>query len=74
MPSFTRLIRVHFCTGIRDPVRRDLAAVTMACACAGLLSAWSNGTLSATREQVVEHLVETLTAYRRLYRRGPSDD
>ncbi|MFI5536987.1 hypothetical protein ACIA5H_11395 [Nocardia sp. NPDC051900] len=47
MPSFTRLIRVHFCTGIRDPVRRDLAAVTMACACAGLFSTWSNGTLPA---------------------------
>lgn len=59
------LIRDRFCADIRDPVRRDLAAVTMAGACAGLFSVWSNGTLRAPREQVAECLAETLTAYRR---------
>lgn len=66
VPSFTRLIRDRFCADIRDPVRRDLVAVTVAGACAGLFSAWSSGTLCVTREQVADHITETLTACRRM--------
>ncbi|WP_051162256.1 TetR/AcrR family transcriptional regulator [Nocardia brevicatena] len=68
MPAFTRLIQDHLFTEIDDPVRRRLAAVTMASGNAGMFSAWLNGSLRATREQIVDHLVAMLTAYRSLYR------
>lgn len=68
MPAFTRLIQDHLFTEIGDPVRRRLAAVTMASGNAGMFSAWLNGSLRATREQIIDHLVAMLTAYRSLYR------
>ncbi|QIS20516.1 TetR/AcrR family transcriptional regulator [Nocardia terpenica] len=68
MPAFTRLIQDHLFAHIDDPVRRRLAAVTMASGNAGMFSAWLNGSLRVSREQVVDHLVEVITAYRSLYR------
>ncbi|GAB2443132.1 TetR/AcrR family transcriptional regulator [Nocardia tengchongensis] len=68
MPAFTRLIQDHLFAHIDDPVRRRLAAVTMASGNAGMFSAWLNGTLRATREQIVDHLVQTIDAYRGMYR------
>ncbi|MGW0007123.1 TetR/AcrR family transcriptional regulator [Nocardia grenadensis] len=68
MPAFTRLIQDHLFHRIDDPVRRRLAAVTMASGNAGMFSAWLNGSLRATRAEIVEHLVAMLSAYRRLYR------
>nr|WP_198428871.1 TetR/AcrR family transcriptional regulator [Nocardia bovistercoris] len=68
MPAFTRLIQDHLFAGIEDPVRRRLAAVTMASGNAGMFSAWLSGSLRATRDQIVDHCVATLTAYRTLYR------
>ncbi|MBF6327996.1 TetR/AcrR family transcriptional regulator [Nocardia transvalensis] len=68
MPAFTRLIQDHLFTEITDPVRRRLAAVTMASGNAGMFSAWLNGSLKVTREQVVDHLVAVTTAYRAMYR------
>ncbi|KZM72598.1 TetR/AcrR family transcriptional regulator [Nocardia terpenica] len=68
MPAFTRLIQDHLFAHIEDPVRRRLAAVTMASGNAGMFSAWLNGSLRVSREQVVDHLVEVITAYRSLYR------
>ncbi|WP_280276326.1 TetR/AcrR family transcriptional regulator [Nocardia wallacei] len=68
MPTFTRLIQDHLFGHIQDPVRRRMAAVTMASGNAGMFSAWLNGSLKVTREQVVDHLVEVITVYRALYR------
>ncbi|MVU78512.1 TetR family transcriptional regulator [Nocardia sp. ET3-3] len=68
MPTFTRLIQDHLFAHVQDPVRRRLAAVTMASGNAGMFSAWLNGTLRATREQIVDHLVATIDAYRGVYR------
>ncbi|MFI1919175.1 TetR/AcrR family transcriptional regulator [Nocardia sp. NPDC020380] len=68
MPAFTRLIQDHLFAHIEDPVRRRLAAVTMASGNAGMFSAWLNGTLRASREQLVDHLVATIAAYRTMYR------
>ncbi|MCX0273667.1 TetR/AcrR family transcriptional regulator [Nocardia zapadnayensis] len=68
MPAFTRLIQDHLFSQIDDPVRRRLAAVTMASGNAGMFSAWLNGSLRATRTEIVDHLVAMLGAYRRLYR------
>lgn len=68
MPAFTRLIQDHLFAHIEDPVRRRLAAVTMASGNAGMFSAWLNGTLRASREQLVDHLVATIAAYRSMYR------
>ncbi|GAA5049521.1 TetR/AcrR family transcriptional regulator [Nocardia callitridis] len=69
MPVFTRLMQDHLFAHIEDPVKRRLAAVTMASGNAGMFSAWLNGSLRATREQIVEHTVEMIGAYRSLYRR-----
>ncbi|WP_054812854.1 TetR/AcrR family transcriptional regulator [Nocardia arizonensis] len=68
MPAFTRLIQDHLFSHIEDPVRRRLAAVTMASGNAGMFSAWLSGSLRATRDQIVDHCVATITAYRTLYR------
>lgn len=68
MPAFTRLIQDHLFDRIEDPVRRRLAAVTMASGNAGMFSAWLNGSLRATRTEIVDHLVAMLGAYRGLYR------
>lgn len=68
MPAFTRLIQDHLFSRIDDPVRRRLAAVTMASGNAGMFSAWLNGSLRATRTEIVDHLVAMLGAYRKLYR------
>lgn len=68
MPTFTRLIQDHLFTDIEDPMRRRMAAVTMASGNAGLFAAWLNGSLKADRGQVVDHLVEVIGAYRRMYR------
>ncbi|SLI03355.1 TetR family transcriptional regulator [Mycobacteroides abscessus subsp. abscessus] len=68
MPAFTRLIQDHLFVHIEDPVKRRLAAVSMASGNAGMFSAWLNGSLRATREQIVEHCVAMLGAYRTLYR------
>ncbi|RDI55561.1 TetR/AcrR family transcriptional regulator [Nocardia mexicana] len=68
MPTFTRLIQDHLFTHIDDPMRRRLAAVTMASGNAGMFSAWLNGSLKVTREQIIEHLVAVITAYRSMYR------
>ncbi|WP_067537347.1 TetR/AcrR family transcriptional regulator [Nocardia crassostreae] len=68
MPAFTRLIQDHLFSHIADPVQRRVAAVTMASGNAGMFSAWLNGTLRATRDQIVDHLVQTIAAYRGMYR------
>ncbi|AHH18853.1 putative transcriptional regulator, TetR family [Nocardia nova SH22a] len=68
MPTFTRLIQDHLFTDIADPMRRRMAAVTMASGNAGLFAAWLNGSLRADRDQVVDHLVEVIGAYRGMYR------
>jgi AcrR family transcriptional regulator len=68
MPTFTRLIQDHLFTDIADPMRRRMAAVTMASGNAGLFAAWLNGSLRADRDQVVDHLVEVIGAYRSMYR------
>jgi AcrR family transcriptional regulator len=68
MPVFTRLMQDHLFAYIEDPVRRRLAAVTMASGNAGMFSAWLNGSLRATREQIIDHCAETIAAYRSLYR------
>ncbi|MEV6769553.1 TetR/AcrR family transcriptional regulator [Nocardia sp. NPDC051030] len=68
MPAFTRLMQDHLFAHIDDPVRRRLAAVTMASGNAGMFSAWLNGTLRATREQIIDHLVQAIAAYRSMYR------
>ncbi|MEV6280044.1 TetR/AcrR family transcriptional regulator [Nocardia sp. NPDC051832] len=68
MPAFTRLIQDHLFAYIDDPVRRRLAAVTMASGNAGMFSAWLNGSLRATREQIVDHIVATITVYRSVYK------
>lgn len=67
MPAFTRLIQDHLFAHIEDPTRRRVAAVTMASGNAGMFSAWLNGTLRASREQIVDHLVATIGAYRTMY-------
>ncbi|MBF6415966.1 TetR/AcrR family transcriptional regulator [Nocardia cyriacigeorgica] len=67
MPAFTRLIQDHLFSHIGDPVRRRLAAVTMASGNAGMFSAWLNGSLRADRDEIVDHLVAMITAYRGLY-------
>jgi AcrR family transcriptional regulator len=67
MPVFTRMMQDHLFAHIEDPVRRRLAAVTMASGNAGIFSAWLNGSLRATREQVIDHITATITAYRSLY-------
>ncbi|NEW37942.1 TetR/AcrR family transcriptional regulator [Nocardia cyriacigeorgica] len=67
MPAFTRLIQDHLFSQIDDPVRRRLAAVTMASGNAGMFSAWLGGSLRADRDEIVDHLVAMITAYRRLY-------
>lgn len=68
MPTFTRLIQDHLFTDIDDPMRRRMAAVTMASGNAGLFAAWLNGSLRADRDQVVDHLVAVIGAYRSMYR------
>ncbi|WP_228001520.1 TetR/AcrR family transcriptional regulator [Nocardia australiensis] len=68
MPVFTRLMQDHLFAYIEDPVRRRLAAVTMASGNAGMFSAWLNGSLRASRDQIVDHCAETIAAYRSLYR------
>ncbi|MBB5916331.1 AcrR family transcriptional regulator [Nocardia transvalensis] len=68
MPTFTRLIQDHLFHHIDDPVRRRLAAVTMASGNAGMFSAWLSGSLKVGREQIVDHLVAVITAYRSMYR------
>jgi AcrR family transcriptional regulator len=68
MPTFTRLMQDHLFAPIEDPVRRRLAALTMASGNAGMFAAWLNGSLRATREQVIDHCVATLRAYRSIYR------
>ncbi|WP_225730090.1 MULTISPECIES: TetR/AcrR family transcriptional regulator [unclassified Nocardia] len=68
MPVFTRLMQDHLFAHIQDPVRRRLAAVTMASGNAGMFSAWLNGSLRASRDQIVDHCVATLTIYRALYK------
>ncbi|MEV6426718.1 TetR/AcrR family transcriptional regulator [Nocardia sp. NPDC051463] len=68
MPVFTRLMQDHLFAHIEDPVRRRLAAVTMASGNAGMFSAWLNGSLRATREEIIDHCVETIAVYRGLYR------
>lgn len=68
MPVFTRLIQDHLFSHIEDPVRRRLAAVTMASGNAGMFSAWLNGTLRASREEIIDHLVAIIAAYRGMYR------
>ncbi|WP_406275355.1 TetR/AcrR family transcriptional regulator [Nocardia sp. NBC_00881] len=68
MPVFTRVVQDHLFGHIDDPVKRRLAAVTMASGNAGMFSAWLNGSLRATRDQIVDHCVAMLTAYRSLYR------
>ncbi|MFF0490546.1 TetR/AcrR family transcriptional regulator [Nocardia sp. NPDC003482] len=68
MPAFTRLIQDHLFAYIDDPDRRRLAAVTMASGNAGMFSAWLNGSLRASREQIVDHIVAITTAYRTIYR------
>ncbi|MEV6339668.1 TetR/AcrR family transcriptional regulator [Nocardia vinacea] len=67
MPVFTKVLQDHLFAHIDDPVRRRLAALTMASGNAGMFSAWLNGSLRATREQVIDHCVATLAAYRSLY-------
>ncbi|WP_227982127.1 TetR/AcrR family transcriptional regulator [Nocardia spumae] len=71
MPTFTRLIQDHLFTDIEDPMRRRMAAVTMASGNAGLFAAWLNGSLRADRDQVVDHLVAVIGAYRAMYREQP---
>ncbi len=68
MPAFTRLIQDHLFTHIDDPERRRLAAVTMASGNAGMFSAWLNGSLRVSRDQIVDHLVAVIIAYRAMYR------
>lgn len=68
MPAFTRLLQDQLFAHIDDPVRRRLAAVTMASGNAGMFSAWLNGSLRATTDEIVDHLVAMITAYRRIYR------
>ncbi|RJO73796.1 TetR/AcrR family transcriptional regulator [Nocardia panacis] len=68
MPVFTRVLQDHLFARIEDPVRRRLAALTMAAGNAGMFAAWLNGSLRASREQIVDHLVAALAAYRTLYR------
>ncbi|MEU4344663.1 TetR/AcrR family transcriptional regulator [Nocardia sp. NPDC023852] len=68
MPVFTRVVQDHLFAHIDDPVKRRLAAVTMASGNAGMFSAWLNGSLRATRDQIVDHCVAMLAAYRSLYR------
>ncbi|QIS04039.1 TetR family transcriptional regulator [Nocardia brasiliensis] len=68
MPEFTRLMQDHLFAHIDDPVKRRLAAVTMASGNAGMFSAWLNGSLRATRDEIVDHCVAVLTAYRSMYR------
>lgn len=67
MPVFTKVLQDHLFAHIDDPVRRRLAALTMASGNAGMFSAWLNGSLRATREQVIDHCVATLAGYRSLY-------
>ncbi|WP_024805208.1 TetR/AcrR family transcriptional regulator [Nocardia sp. BMG51109] len=68
MPTFTRLIQDHLFNHVTDPVARRMAALTMASGNAGMFSAWLNGSLKVTPEQVVDHLVEVITIYRSMYR------
>ncbi|WP_433665048.1 TetR/AcrR family transcriptional regulator [Nocardia sp. CA-128927] len=68
MPVFTRLMQDHLFSHIDDPVKRRLAAVTMASGNAGMFSAWLNGSLRATRDEIIDHCVAVITAYRSLYR------
>ncbi|WP_378742391.1 TetR/AcrR family transcriptional regulator [Nocardia brasiliensis] len=68
MPVFTRLMQDHLFAHIDDPVKRRLAAVTMASGNAGMFSAWLNGSLRATRDEIVDHCVAVITAYRSLYK------
>lgn len=68
MPVFTRLMQDHLFSHIDDPVKRRLAAVTMASGNAGMFSAWLNGSLRATREEIIDHCVAVITAYRSLYK------
>ncbi|MEV6559940.1 TetR/AcrR family transcriptional regulator [Nocardia sp. NPDC051756] len=68
MPVFTRLMQDHLFSHIDDPVKRRLAAVTMASGNAGMFSAWLNGSLRATRDEITDHCVAVITAYRSLYK------
>ncbi|WP_405163754.1 TetR/AcrR family transcriptional regulator [Nocardia sp. NBC_01499] len=68
MPVFTRLMQDHLFAHIDDPVKRRLAAVTMASGNAGMFSAWLNGSLRATRDEIIDHCVAVITAYRSLYK------
>lgn len=68
MPAFTRLLQDQLFANIEDPVRRRLAAVTMASGNAGMFSAWMNGSLRATKDEIVDHLVAMIKAYRGIYR------
>ncbi|MBO0852788.1 MAG: TetR/AcrR family transcriptional regulator [Nocardia sp.] len=68
MPTFTRLIQDHLFTHLRDPMRRRMAALTMASGNAGLFAAWLNGSLRAEPDQVVDHLVAVIGSYRTMYR------
>ncbi|MEU7144044.1 TetR/AcrR family transcriptional regulator [Nocardia sp. NPDC046473] len=68
MPVFTRLMQDHLFSHIDDPVKRRLAAVTMASGNAGMFSAWLNGSLRATRDEIIDHCVAVITAYRSLYK------
>ncbi|MGQ4601206.1 TetR family transcriptional regulator [Nocardia sp. R6R-6] len=68
LPEFTRIMQDHLLGHIDDPTKRRLAAVTMASGNAGMFAAWLDGSLCAGREQIIEHCVATLTAYRSLYR------
>lgn len=68
MPVFTRLMQDHLFAHIDDPVKRRLAAVTMASGNAGMFSAWLNGSLRATRDEITDHCVAVITAYRSLYK------
>lgn len=67
MPVFTKVLQDHLFAHIDDPVRRRLAALTMASGTAGMFAAWLDGSLRATREQVIDHCAATLAAYRSLY-------
>ena len=72
MPSFAAVIQNTLLSGIVDPVRRELAAVSLASAVAGMFAAWFNGSLRAGREQVIDHLATAISAHLTLYDPRPA--